>query len=162
MKGTGIFRAMNISSAGLTVQRMKLDAIAENLANAETTRTEEGGPYRRKSVNISAGKESAAPKYGQGDFAGLLAGYMEHSTAPVLIDPPVEIPVGTIEIDERTPFMLHFDPDHPDADADGMVRMPNVNVIDEMVDMVTATRAYEANVTAIQSAKNMFLKALEI
>jgi flagellar basal-body rod protein FlgC len=158
----GLFRTMRISAAGMSVQRMKLETIAENLANAETTRTEEGGPYKRKTVSvelIEEQRENLAP--GGGRFADLLSNRFG-SGFHVKATPPAQIPKGGVAVDEETPFTLRYDPGHPDADEDGIVKMPNVNVIDEMVDMITATRAYEANVTALQAAKDMFIKALEI
>ena len=159
MNRIGLFRTMRISAAGLSVQRMKLDAVAENLANAETTRTGDGGPYRRKVVNVKVMKERRRSRLPEPKrFAGLLKGSFPVAGAARA----AEFPEGTVEVDDSTPFTLKYDPGHPDADENGIVQMPNVNIIDEMVSMITATRAYEANVTAIQSAKDMFLKALDI
>ncbi len=163
MKGTGIFRTLGISAAGLSIQRMKLDVIAENLANVETTRTAQGGPYKRKQVSISTSPETRSAAV---PFSGYLKQFpvdrFAGNVSTANSAPPAEIPQGQIESDEKTPFTLRYDPGHPDANENGVVSMPNVNVIDEMVDMITATRAYEANINAIQSAKDMFLKALEI
>ena len=159
MDRIGLFKTMDISAAGLSLQRMKLDVVAENLANAETTRTENGEPYRRKTVTVKTVKDTRrAASAGMGRFSELLT---EH-VMPALSAPPAEVPEGAVGTDEKTPFTLRYDPGHPDADENGVVRLPNVNIIDEMVDMITATRAYEANVTAIQAAKDMFMKALEI
>jgi len=131
-----IFKAMQISSSGLTAERFRLDLIANNIANAHTTRTEEGEPFRRRSA-VFAEKMDAARRNGQG--------------------------VRVMAVSEdRTPPRLVYEPGHPDANAAGYVAYPNVNVIQEMVDMITATRAYEANVTTLNAAKSMFLKALEI
>jgi flagellar basal-body rod protein FlgC len=132
---------MSISASGLSAQRTRLNVIAENLANANTTRTESGGPYRRRVTRL----ESEAPS-----FAALL------SSAPQLRGVKVG---GVVQIPEtRRQYM----PGHPDADKDGYVEMPNVNPVLEMTDMLAATRAYEANVTAIQSLKSMAQKALEL
>ncbi|MBU8922779.1 MAG: flagellar basal body rod protein FlgC [Bacteroidales bacterium] len=162
MQGTGLFRTMNISASGLSVQRMKLDVIAENLANIETTRTRDGGPYKRKTVSITPVKEKGISSRGiNGPFESLL----DQSSRIDISSTGRSMyyrPEGRIVEDENTPYTLKYDPGHPDANTDGVVTMPNVNVIDEMVDMITATRAYEANVTAIQAAKDMFLKAIEI
>ncbi|MBT9173501.1 MAG: Flagellar basal-body rod protein FlgC [Syntrophomonadaceae bacterium] len=131
-----IFKAMQISSSGLTAERFRLDLIANNIANAHSTRTEQGGPYRRRSA-VFAEKMDAARRNRQG--------------------------VRVVSVSEdQTPPRLVYEPGHPDADAAGYVAYPNVNVIQEMVDMITATRAYEANVTALNATKSMFLKALEI
>lgn len=136
-----LFRSIETNASALTAERLRLDVIAENIANANTTRTPEGGPYRRKVVQF-------APR-----LARLLPG-----------DPS---PVGTgVRVagiaQDPSPFKLRYDPGHPDADAQGYVAMPNVDVVKEMVDMITATRSYEANVTAMNAAKTMFLRALDI
>jgi flagellar basal-body rod protein FlgC len=123
--------SFDVSASGLSAQRRRLDLVAENIANAETTRTVEGGPYRRKMPIFSTALEAAG----------------------------VEV-LGVVE-DSRPPRMEHR-PGHPDANANGYVAMPNVNVLEEMVDMVSATRSYEANVTALESAKSMVKRALEI
>ncbi|MBS4009024.1 MAG: flagellar basal body rod protein FlgC [Clostridium sp.] len=131
-----IFKAMQISSSGLTAERFRLDLIANNIANAQSTRTVEGGPFRRRSA-VFAEKIDAARRSREG--------------------------VRVVAVSEdQTPPRLVYEPGHPDANAAGYVAYPNVNVIQEMVDMITATRAYEANVTSLNAAKSMFLKALEI
>ena len=134
--------AMEISATGLTAQRMRLNVVAENLANAETTRTADGGPYRRKLVVFGA---EAANGFG----AALDAA--QASSVRVL----------SIEESGEPPRRIH-QPSHPDANADGYVLLPNVNPLLEMVDLLAASRAYEANVTAVQAAKSMANKALEI
>ncbi|MBT9172555.1 MAG: Flagellar basal-body rod protein FlgC [Syntrophomonadaceae bacterium] len=132
-----IFRAMQISASGLTAERFRLDLIANNIANVHTTRTEQGGPFRRKSAVFAESLQDARRGLGGGV-----------RVAQVLAD--------------RTPPRLVFEPEHPDADAEGYVAYPNINMVQEMVDMITATRAYEANVTALNASKSMFLRALEI
>ncbi len=131
----GIFASLRISASGLTAQRTRLDTIAGNLANATTTRTPEGGPYRRREVVF----------------------------APVTLDAQQTGGVAVLEIreDPRAPQMV-YDPGHPDANADGYVAMPNVRVLEEMVDLISASRAYEANVTVMTAAKGMMRRALEI
>lgn len=132
-----IFRAMQVSASGLTAERFRLDLIANNIANVHTTRTEQGGPYLRRSAVFAERLQEARRGVGGG--------------------------VRVVAVSEdRTPPRLVFEPEHPDANAEGYVAYPNINIVQEMVDMITATRAYEANVTALNAAKSMFLKALEI
>ncbi len=138
----GELTALDISAAGLSAQRIRLNVLAENLANTETTRTAEGGPYRRKVVVV--GNEPAAPFVQALDAA-------QGSLVKV---------VQVVENDEL-PRLVH-QPAHPDANAEGYVAFPSINPILEMVDLLAATRAYEANVTAVQAAKSMLNKALEI
>jgi flagellar basal-body rod protein FlgC len=135
----GSFSSLDISASGLSAQRQRLDVIANNIANASTTRTPQGGPYRREEVLFSA--RLAPFGFGPAQPAGV--------DAPSIVNDP-------------TPSKQVYDPGHPDADARGYVQMPNVNVVREMVDMVSATRAYEANVTAMNAAKTMAVKALEL
>jgi flagellar basal-body rod protein FlgC len=137
--------AMHISGSALKAERARLNIAAMNLANANTTRTLEGGPYKAKSVIFAA-------KPLPGTFRDTL-----NSTAERL---------RTVEVarvvEDKAPFAEIYDPSHPDADANGIVRMPNVNVAEQMVDMMSAKRSYEANVTALDAVKNMALRALEI
>jgi len=134
-------RLFEISSSGLYAQRKRLDVIASNLANLETTRTENGGPYRRKMVVMST-----KPVEG---FDQVLSSRLEG----VEIDDIVE---------DDAPFMKVYDPGHPDADEQGYVLKPNVDLIVEITNMLVAKRNFEANVTAVRSTKQMALKALEI
>ena len=133
-----VFSALDISASGLYAERTRMDVIANNLANTNSTRTPEGGPFRRQLVLLS-GTEATHPN--QRENLG------------------VDV-VGVV--DDPAPFPLVFNPGHPDANADGYVAMPNVNVVEEMVDMITAVRAYEANVTAIDASKNMIRRSLDI
>ncbi len=139
-----IFDTMRISASGLTAQRLRMDTIASNIANVNTTRTEEGGPYRRKVAVFRENLETEINKQ---------TGNIERVSRGVKA-------VGVVEDD--SPLQSVYDPGHPDADENGYVMMPNVNILNEMVDMIAATRAYEANVTAINATKSMMLKALEI
>ncbi|MGB9589156.1 MAG: flagellar basal body rod protein FlgC [Armatimonadota bacterium] len=132
----GIFSAMDISSSGLFAQRVRLDVIANNIANANTTRTPEGGPYRRQEVILST-----------------RSGGFDPTDAGVHVETVTE---------SRAPFKQVYDPSHPDAGPDGTVSFPNVNIVQEMVDLITATRAYEANIAAVNAARSMVSKALEI
>ncbi len=132
------FDIMSISATGLTAQRLRIDVIADNIANAETTRTPRGEPYRRK--------------------IPIFAEYLERARACYKLR---GVKVVRIE-EDPSPFRLVYDPSHPDADQNGYVRMPNVNVLREMVDLISAQRAYEANVAAINATKSMVNAALDI
>jgi flagellar basal-body rod protein FlgC len=140
--------SLNTSASGLSAQRLRMNLISSNLANVNTTRTVEGGPYQRKDAVFAA-----VPKHQKNDFAKILSQTLE----PELN----EVQVVSIESDARQP-LLKYDPQHPDADADGYVSLPNINVVEEMVNMITATRSYEANVTAVKATKDMVVQALEI
>ena len=137
--------SMSISASALTATRMRMDVIAENMANSNTTRTASGGPYRRKYVVF---QEITSDN----TFSTF---FNKAKTA--------QGGVRVLEIGEdMSEFKYDYNPFHPDADADGYVRMPNVEVVQEMVDMMSAYRAYEANVTALNSLKDMAIKTLEI
>jgi len=138
--------AMKISSSGLNVQRRRMEAIASNLANMETTRTPEGGPYRKKSVVVSA-----LPM--EDDFASTLKSEFGEQLNLALVTQVIQ--------DQSEPKSV-YNPSHPDANKDGYVLMPNINTIGEMVDMVTTTRSFEANVTAMNATKSMALRAIEL
>jgi len=140
-----IEKLFSIPASGLDAQRERLNVIASNLANVDSTRTTEGGPYRRRDVVFSA-----VPI--EGPFETLLNQSMN---APKGVD------VSQITGDPR-PFKSVFQPSHPDADAEGYVLYPNINAMEEMVNMISALRSYEANVTVLNSAKSMAAKALEI
>ena len=142
----GMFDAMEVSASGLTAERMRMDVVAENLANANTTRGVDGQPYRRKEVVL-------AERQAEGSFGAALAGAMSGK--------PGGVEVAQIA-EDQTPLKQVYDPSHPDADANGYVQMPNVDSVAEMVDLISAQRAYEANVTAMQAAKQMISKTLEL
>lgn len=133
------FSSFDISATGIYAQRTRMDVIANNIANADSTRTAEGGPYRRQTVSFRAVYEDAV------------------GNQPV----PAGVRVEEVSAD-ATDYRMVYDPGHPDADAGGYVKMPNVNVVEEMVDMISATRAYEANVAAMNAAKTMIASAIEI
>lgn len=136
--------ALNINASGLTAQRMRLDIISENVANADTTRTEQGGPYRRKMVVFQPIAGGFRRKLLQA--SGKTGGGVQ----------------VTRVVEDTRPFQLVYDPNHPDANANGYVEMPNVDTLKETVDAMAATRAYEANITALNALKMMAAKALEI
>lgn len=149
----GMFLGIDASASGLTAERLRMDVIANNIANANTTRTESGGAYHRRYVvfkpreNKPSGFDEVLKKARGGSSSRLNVGEG----------------VRAVSIEEDTAQgPLVYDPGHPDANAQGYVEKPNVNVVAEMVDMITAHRAYEANTTAINAAKTMALKAMEI
>lgn len=139
------FKAMNISSSGLAAQRVRMNVLSSNLANANTTRTPEGGPYKREDVVFSATNVSEFENMLDEDWGTELK----------------KVQVVDIHKDTKAPRMV-LDPSHPDANADGYVAMPNIQTMTEMVNMIAATRAFEANTTALNSAKTMANTAIEI
>ncbi|KGX88453.1 flagellar basal body rod protein FlgC [Pontibacillus litoralis] len=148
----GMFSAINASASALTAQRLRMDVVSSNLANAESTRAtqnENGGwePYRRKTVTFQPNGQS---------FQSNLQHAMGSSATPA-----EGVRVSQINEDQE-PFQMMFNPNHPDANEEGYVAMPNVNPLKEMVDLMSATRSYEANVTALNASKGMMMKALEI
>ena len=141
------FNSINVSASGLTAERLRMDLISENIANANTTRTASGTPYRRKiavfreqqpdAFAVALGKANNAIQTGNGvEIAGIA--------------------------EDQSPFKKEYNPNHPDADADGFVSLPNVEIVNEMINMISASRAYEANITSIGNTRNMAMKALEI
>jgi flagellar basal-body rod protein FlgC len=146
----GLFDAIDAAASGLSAERLRMDVTAENLANAQTTRGADGQAYRRKEVVL----RETGPDAG---FAGVLAAKMGATRGSEKRG--VEV-AGITE--DQTPMRRIHDPGHPDADADGYVTMPNVNSVTEMVELISATRAYEADVTSMQAAKQMFARTLDI
>ena len=144
------WEALRIGSTGLTAQRLRLDLISNNIANAQTTRTENGGPYQRQDVIFQAedGGSSFLPSLvaARRNQLGTLNGGVK---------------VAQVITDTETGSRV-YDPTHPDADANGYVTYPNVNIVVEMTNMLSATRSYEANLATVEAAKRMALKALEI
>jgi len=138
---------MRISSSGMAAQRMRLNTISSNLANINTTQTPEGGPYRRKDVVFQAMPD--AKNFGEIFSSADPKGSMQR------------VQVVDVISDTKAPLMKH-QPNHPDANAEGFVAYPNINMMEEMTNMIQASRAYEANVSAMQSSKDMALSALEI
>jgi len=149
----GIFNAINTSATGLTANRLRLDVIADNMANVSTTRTTEGGPFRRGRVIMRTRAE---------------APFWRSPFLPDKLDNGIGRGVRVVEIqrDHSTPNPLRWDPTHPDAiqsgPREGYVELPNVDIVTEMVDMISATRAYEANASIIEGSKAMFQRALDI
>ncbi len=163
----GIFSSIDISSSGLMAQRRRLDAVAQNLANSETTRTAEGGPYKRRIVTFGEDLQSSTMITSeQTDSSKLKLDYtdLDHlNTSGAAGDRAHLSGVMARETRDTTePPELVYDPGHPDANEQGYVAYPKINPIQEMSDLIIAARAYEANSAVIQSAKSMFRKALEI
>ena len=144
-----MFGGMEISASALTAQRLRMNVTAENLANAETTKGADGNPYRRKEVVAAVGRRRRLR------LAALAPRWATSGVAPGGVQ-------ATAITEDQTNGKLVYDPSHPDADAQGYVRMPNVDTVTEMVDLIDAQRAYEANVTAMSAGKQMFAKTLEI
>jgi flagellar basal-body rod protein FlgC len=141
------FDVLKISGSALSAQRIRLQVISSNLANAHSTRSSEGGPYRRRDVVLSTNSDPFS-------FASYFHSRMgDEELGLVRVSRVIEDP---------RPFRRVYDPGHPDADASGYVSLPNVNIIEEMLNLISATRAYEANVTVVNATKQMALKALEI
>jgi len=149
----GLFTTINTAASGLTAERVRLDVIADNIANVNTTRTAEGGPYRRSRVIFR-------PRVRQP--------YWRSPFLPERLKDKIGLGVRVVSIekDMDSDLVLKWDPTHPDAiktgPKTGYVELPNVNVVSEMVDMISASRAYEANVAIMDGSKSMFRRALEI
>lgn len=144
----GYFGALDISASGLTAQRLRMDTISQNIANVSTTHTKNGGPYRRK---VALFEERVAP--------GKFNGHLQSAAKGDSIGLGVRV-AGIFG--DQAPFKKVYEPGNPDADADGYVLLPNVDTVTEMVNMISASRSYEANVTAINTTKSLATKALEI
>lgn len=131
--------SIDVSSSGLSAQRKRMDTISENIANSNTTRTEDGGPYKKKKVIVKENK----------DFASVLNDKM----SGVKVDSIYE---------DGSAVKREYDPSHPDADEEGYVLKPDINVVEEMTNMISTSRSYEANVTAMNAVKSMAMKAINI
>lgn len=139
-----IFNAMKINASGLTLERLKIDTISSNIANVNTTRTTEGGPYKRKEVLF---EEMVSKSY----------------NAATKKEERISKGVKVTQIyEEQSNLQRVYQPEHPDADLEGYVTMPNVNLLDEMVSLMEAQRTYEANATALKASKSILNKAIEI
>lgn len=138
--------ALRVSSSGLTANRMRMNTISSNIANINTTRTPEGGPYRRKDVVFEAIPDAKT-------FGEVLTTTPQRNVS--------RVQVTDVLVDRKAPI-LKYEPDHADADVNGYVAYPNINLMEEMTNMIQATRAYEANISAIQATKDMALGALNI
>ena len=157
----GFLSALRIAGSALTANRLRTDVVANNVANMNTTRTAEGGPYKREQVVFAARQEQSST------FRAILANHgignlpVAMARQAQLDGPGLGVQVTSVAPDGR-PAKQVFEPDNPDADADGFVAYPDIDPVTEMADMLSASRAYEANVTTLNAAKSMALKALEI
>ena len=149
----GLFDAFDVAGSGLSAERMRMDVTSENLANADTTKTANGQPYRRKEVVLQE-----APVGANATFADTLTSAMG---VPGASSNANGVQVAAV-VNDTSAFRRVYDPTNPDADKTGYVAMPNVNSVTEMTDLISSSRAYEADVTAMQTAKTMFSKTLDI
>ncbi|MDR2295614.1 MAG: flagellar basal body rod protein FlgC [Clostridiales Family XIII bacterium] len=154
--------ALNISGSGLTAQKLRMDIMAQNIANSDVTRTQAGGPYRRRLVVLQTINE--------GDFKRELMRQASGSDGALRVTPGVgrdpTVNAGGVKVarifEDQSDLVPVYDPTHPDADEDGYVTMPNVNRTEELINMLAATRAYSANVTMFNATKSMISSALQI
>ncbi|MCM1568776.1 MAG: flagellar basal body rod protein FlgC [Roseburia sp.] len=144
-----MFSSFNINASGLTAQRYRMDVISENVANANTTRTEDGTPYHRKVVTF-------AQKGAQTPFGRVLGNISSSAYSGQ------GVKVTSVFEDHETPMTMVYDPSHPDADENGYVTGPNVNIITEMTDLIDASRAYQANSTAFNASKSIVMQGLQL
>ena len=143
----GYFTSLDVSASGMSAQRMRMDLISQNISNANTTKTQDGTPYRRQTLVLGTNESVGFSKY------------LSSSSRSTLGDGRVKIQ-GIKE--DMSELKRVYEPDNPEADEDGYVTMPNVDIVTEMVDMISASRSYEANVTASTASKNMAMQALNI
>jgi len=143
----GLIRALAASASGLAAQRVRMDVVSSNVANIETTATADGGPYKRQVVRFASG-DSSLP------FASVVQRFTGGADTGVVLT--------QVGVDEETPGRSVYDPAHPDAGEDGFVEMPNVDMVQEMTDLTSANRSYQANVTVLNAVKQMALRALDI
>lgn len=152
----GLFDAIEIAGSGLSAERVRMDVTSENLANAQTTRTASGQPYQRQEVVL---QQIGGPS----DFESTLAGALGGNAG---VNAPSGGPTGGVEVSgivaDKTPDQLVYDPGNPEADTQGYVKTPNVNTVTEMVDLISESRSYQSDVTAMQTAKSMFTATLGI
>lgn len=161
-----LFSSLKISGSGLSVFRRKMNVAAENIANSETTKTDAGGPYKKKILQISA-KQTAEPfarelKAARVELSQTDAQHLPQSAVSVSRAENVVRADGEEIVNQNEQPRMIYDPSHPDANEEGFVAMPNVDPLMEMVEMMTASRAYEANLSALQTIKTMTSKAMEI
>lgn len=151
------YSALEIAASGLSAERLRMDVISNNIANANTTRSPAGGPYRRQLVVMDA-RPSFAQALAQAQASG-----EQVQSGPLDALDTVGRGVRVVQVlPDQRPFKVKYDPTHPDADESGYVQLPNVDTVTEMVDLISASRAYEANVTALNAFKSMVTTALQI
>ena len=143
----GLFQSFDISASGMTAERFRTDIIAQNIANVNTTRTEDGTPYRRKVVTFAEKRSTPFQEMLEGQYRNFKG---------------TGVKVTSVKDDTTSDYIMEYDPSNPDADENGYVSYPNVDTVQEMTDMIDASRSYEANVTAFEAAKAMASKGLEL
>jgi flagellar basal-body rod protein FlgC len=167
----GLFQAIEIAASGLTAERLRMDVTAENLANAQTTRTPAGGPYRRQEVILAEVPTAVTSTSFASALRGAEGELLEAQPAAQPASPEEPGAVGGIVgggvavagiVESPTPNQLVYDPSNPEANAQGYVQLPNVNPVTEMTNLIAESRAYEADVTAIQTAKDMYNSTLSL
>jgi len=166
LKVLGSLFGFNISARGMSIQRKKMDLISQNIANADSVRTDEGQPYQRKTMKVIQDQNSFAQNLSiEGQTLKLNTTNSNHFSMKQTLNNNQQLPSNDLEINEmldEKPGELVYMPEHPDADDKGYVQMSNVNILNEMVDMIAATRTYEANLTALNASKQMVKDSLEI
>ncbi|MBR6345289.1 MAG: flagellar basal body rod protein FlgC [Lachnospiraceae bacterium] len=159
----GLFTAFDISATGLSAERYRMDVIAENVANANTTRTEDGTPYRRKIVTYTTQETDYNTPFGHVLDHIVGDGHTKRDSFAANQDAiGYGVKITEISEDNDTQMNMVYDPSHPDADENGYVTYPNVNIITEMTNLIDASRAYEANATVLSASKSIAMKGLEI
>ena len=157
----GMFTAFDISATGLSAERYRMDTIAENVANANTTRTADGTPYRRKIVTFETQETDNSRPFGH--VLDSIVG--DGRTQKNIVSEDAigyGVKISKISEDTKTPMNMVYDPSHPDADENGYVTYPNVNTITEMTNLIDASRAYEANATAFSASKSVAMKGISL
>ncbi len=166
MKELGSLFGLGISARGMGIQRKKMELISQNIANADSVRNTNGQPYQRKVLNVQQEQDSFAANLSvEGQLLKLNRSNSNHfstNSSESIALPEMKSDLNISETIDQKPGEVVFMPEHPDADEKGYVQMSNVNVINEMVDMIAATRSYEANLTALNSSKQMIKDSLEI
>ena len=158
----GMFTSFDIAATGLSAQRYRMDTISENVANANTTRTADGTPYRRKVVTFTTQETDFQNNFGHVLDHIVGKGHTSHTYKASQDQIGCGVKVTNVSEDENTPMNKVYDPSHPDADEDGYVTYPNVNIITEMTNLIDASRAYEANATAFDASKSIAMKGLSL
>lgn len=166
------FDAFDVAASGMRAQRVRMDAISSNIANINTTRKPDGtlGPYIKKDVTFKAIYDEKLSQGASNFSSNATAAEFDPATGNLKVNAGISLNQGQmsngVEIagiaDAKDPIRIVYDPSHPDADADGYVKMPNINIVEEMVGMVTASKAYEANSVAAENVKNMMQAAMRI
>lgn len=161
----GIFDSFDINASGMSAQRYRMDIISQNVANAETTRTEDGTPYVRKVVTFEEKSDTQNRHFSHvldSAFSNLSGRPIGYTNSAELTTQGKGVKIGEVAEDTWTEMNMVYDPTHPDADENGYVTYPNVSTITEMTNLIDASRGYEANATAFEASKSMALKGLEM